>query len=168
VGTALVGQTVLYRCWWMAGSEVPWLLAARLSRSRVAWSLYVVRFGHASALGSAVVPSLLRWRAAADSRKPEPSLSLAGALEACLIVRLGFKPRGTSHWQWSQQQSDVMVPITSGGQFGPPASGRTRMIIGSRAQTDHPSQSLPRSLPQYQAATVTVRKNQSLKFDASI
>jgi hypothetical protein len=52
--TALVGQTVLYR--W---PEDGWVRGTVVGRSRTAGLSHVVRYGRASALGSAVVPSLL-------------------------------------------------------------------------------------------------------------
>jgi hypothetical protein len=54
VGPALVGQTVLYR-WPVEG----WVRGTVTARSRAAGFSHVVRYGRASALGSAVVPSLL-------------------------------------------------------------------------------------------------------------
>ncbi len=54
VGQALVGQTVLYR--WPAEG---WVRDTVTARSRAAGFSHVVRYGRASALGSAVVPSLL-------------------------------------------------------------------------------------------------------------
>ncbi len=54
VGTALVGQTVLYR--WLADG---WVRGTVTARSRAAGFSHAVRYGRASALGSAVVPSLL-------------------------------------------------------------------------------------------------------------
>ena len=53
-GTALVGKTVLYR-WPVDG----WVRGTVTGRSRTAGFSHVVRYGHNSALGSAVVPSLL-------------------------------------------------------------------------------------------------------------
>ena len=53
-GTALVGQAVLYH--WPVEGCVRGTVAAR---SRAAGFSHVVRYGRASALGSAVVPSLL-------------------------------------------------------------------------------------------------------------
>ena len=59
-GTALVGQAVLYR-WPVDG----WVRGTVAARSRTAGFSHVVRYGRTSALGSAVVPSLLdaagRW-----------------------------------------------------------------------------------------------------------
>jgi hypothetical protein len=52
-GTALVGKAVLYR-WPVEG----WVRGTVARRSRTV-GFYVVRYGRASALGSAVVPSLL-------------------------------------------------------------------------------------------------------------
>ncbi len=54
VGPALVGQVVLYR-WPVEG----WVRGTVAARSRAAGFSHVVRYGRASALGSAVVPSLL-------------------------------------------------------------------------------------------------------------
>ena len=53
-GTALVGQTVLYR--WPGDG---WVRGTVAGRSRTAGFSHVVRYGRTSALGSAVVPSLL-------------------------------------------------------------------------------------------------------------
>jgi hypothetical protein len=53
-GTALVGQVVLYH-WPVEG----WVRGTVAARSRAAGFSHVVRYGRASALGSAVVPSLL-------------------------------------------------------------------------------------------------------------
>ena len=53
-GTALVGQAVLYR-WPVDG----WVRGTVTGRSRAAGFSHVVRYGRTSALGSAVVPSLL-------------------------------------------------------------------------------------------------------------
>ncbi len=53
-GTALVGQAVLYR-WSVDG----WVRGTAAGRSRTAGFSHVVRYGSTSALGSAVVPSLL-------------------------------------------------------------------------------------------------------------
>ena len=53
-GAALVGQVVLYR-WPMEG----WVRGTVAGRSRAAGFSHVVRYGRTSALGSAVVPSLL-------------------------------------------------------------------------------------------------------------
>jgi hypothetical protein len=53
-GTALVGQAVLYH-WPVEG----WVRGTVAARSRAAGFSHVVRYGRASALGSAVVPSLL-------------------------------------------------------------------------------------------------------------
>ncbi len=53
-GTALVGQTVLYR--WPGDG---WVRGTVTGRSRTAGFSHVVRYGRTSALGSAVVPSLL-------------------------------------------------------------------------------------------------------------
>ncbi len=54
VGTALVGQTVLYR--WPVDV---WVRGTVTARSWATGFSHVVRYGRASALGSAVVPSLL-------------------------------------------------------------------------------------------------------------
>jgi hypothetical protein len=54
MGTALVGQTVLYR--WPADG---WVRGTVTARSMAAGFSHVVRYGCASALGPAVVPSLL-------------------------------------------------------------------------------------------------------------
>jgi hypothetical protein len=53
-GTALVGQTVLYR--WKVDV---WVRGTVTARSRPAGFSHVARYGRASALGSAVLPSLL-------------------------------------------------------------------------------------------------------------
>ena len=53
-GTALVGKTVLYR-WPVEG----WVRGTVAHRSRTVGFSHVVRYGRGSALGSAVVPSLL-------------------------------------------------------------------------------------------------------------
>ena len=53
-GTALIGQAVLYR-WPVDG----WVRGTVAARSRTAGFSHVVRYGRTSALGSAVVPSLL-------------------------------------------------------------------------------------------------------------
>jgi hypothetical protein len=65
VGPALVGQTVLYR-WPVEG----WVRGTVTARSRAAGFSHVVRYGRASALGFAVVPSLLVGRGVARPGRP--------------------------------------------------------------------------------------------------